>query len=78
MAVIPAAICGRRNKAVSDKQEIDPVDAKMLQELRETRILSCPTLHVPDWVTNPDNWFISPAEDPEDARMADLFAARGD
>jgi len=75
MVAIPVAICGRRNKPVSDELEIDPVDGQLLLELRDTPTLACPTFHVP---ADPDNWFITPAEDPEDARMADLFAARED
>jgi len=63
---------------VSDKPELDPVDAQLLLDLRDTPILACPTFHVPDGMSDPDNWFISPAGDPEDARMADLFAARED
>jgi len=63
---------------VSDEMELDPLDAQLLLELRDTPILACPTFHVPAWMSDPDNWFISPAEDPEDARMADLFAARED
>jgi len=78
MAAIPVAIFGRRNRPVSNETEIDPVDAQLLLELRDTPILACPTFHVPAWMSDPDNWFIPPAEDPEDARMADLFAARED
>jgi len=63
---------------VSDEPEIDPVDAQLLLELRDTPILICPTIHVPAWMANPDSWFIPPAEDPETARMIDLFLARED
>ena len=78
MAAIPVAICGRRNRPVSDETGIDPVGVQMVLDLRDTPILACPTFHVPAWMSDPDNWFISPAEDPEIARMIDLFAARED
>ncbi len=62
---------------MSDEPEIDPVDNQMVLDLRDTP-MACPTFHVPVRMSDPDNWFISPAEDPETARMIDLFLARED